>query len=68
MVERKNKGEWSEFYVLLKLLADGKIFNADKNVRKMSNIFFPIIKIIREERQIKPVSLIYIMWLRYNIH
>ena len=50
MVERKNKGEWSEFYVLLKLLADGKIFNADKNVRKMSNIFFPIIKIIREEK------------------
>ena len=27
-----NKGEWSEIYVFLKLLADGKLYSADENL------------------------------------
>lgn len=44
-----NKGEWSEMYVLLRLLGDGKIYAADENVQKLKDIYFPILKIIREE-------------------
>ena len=44
-----NKGEWSEIYVLFRLLADGKIYAADSELNKLENIYFPIIKIIREE-------------------
>lgn len=44
-----NKGEWSELYVLLKLLADGKLHAADENLDKIEAVFYPIIKIIREE-------------------
>lgn len=44
-----NKGEWSEIYVLLKLLAEGKIYAADSKLNKLEDVYFPIIKIIREE-------------------
>jgi hypothetical protein len=44
-----NKGEWSEVYVLLRLLADGKLFAADESLNRIGNMFFPIMKIIREE-------------------
>lgn len=44
-----NKGEWSEAYVLLRLLGDGRIYAADENLNKIESIYFPIIKIIREE-------------------
>lgn len=46
-----NKGEWSEIYVLLRLLADGKIYAADSELNKMDDVYFPIIKIIREENK-----------------
>lgn len=42
-----NKGEWSEFYTFLKLLADGKIYAADKDLKKNENIFYKILKILR---------------------
>jgi hypothetical protein len=44
-----NRGEWSEIYVLLRLLADGKVYAADGELNKLENVYFPIIKIIREE-------------------
>ena len=44
-----NKGEWSELYVLLRLLAYGKIYAADDKVKKIENVYFPILKIMREE-------------------
>jgi len=44
-----NKGEWSEIYAFLRLLADGKLFAADEQLNCISSIFFPIMKIIREE-------------------
>ena len=46
-----NKGEWSEIYVLLRLLADGKIYAADSELNKLEDVYFPIIKIIREENK-----------------
>lgn len=44
-----NKGEWSEFYAFIKLLVDKKIIGADQDLEKIETIFFPILKIIREE-------------------
>jgi hypothetical protein len=44
-----NKGEWSEIYAFLKLIADGQLYAADKNLEKIPNLFYPIIKIIRRE-------------------
>jgi len=46
---RGNKGEWSEFYTFLKLLSEGKIYAADKDLNKNKNIFYLILKIIRNE-------------------
>ena len=44
-----NKGEWSELYVLLKLLADGKLYAADENSRKLEDVYFPILRIFGQE-------------------
>lgn len=45
-----NKGEWSELYVLLYLLSHGRLDAADENLNVLNNVFFPILKIIREEK------------------
>ena len=45
-----NKGEWSEPYALLKLLADGKLYLGDENFNKIKNVFYPILKVIRHEK------------------
>lgn len=44
-----NKGEWSELYVFLKLLREGKLYLADRNLNKISDKFLEIInsKLIR---------------------
>ncbi len=44
-----NKGEWSEIYVLFKLLSDKQLFAGDANLNKIEEVFYPIIKIIRNE-------------------
>jgi len=44
-----NKGEWSELYVLLELLASGKLYAANESLEKLEDIYFPILKILREE-------------------
>ena len=49
-----NKGEWSETYAFLRLLADGKLFAADEQLNRIGNMFFPVIKIIREETRGTP--------------
>ena len=35
-----NKGEWSELYVFLELLKDGKLYLADKNFNTYIAYFF----------------------------
>lgn len=42
-----NKGEWSEFYTFLKLLADGKIYAADKELNKNKELYYKVLKIFR---------------------
>ena len=44
-----NKGEWSEVYVLLRLLADRKLYTADENMEKNDEVYFPVLKIYRED-------------------
>lgn len=44
-----NKGEWSEIYALFKLLGDKKLAAGDADLQEIENLFFPIIKIIRNE-------------------
>lgn len=44
-----NKGEWGELYAFSYLLASGKLYSADKDLNAMESIYFPILKIIREE-------------------
>ncbi len=44
-----NKGEWSEIYVFLRLLAVGKLFAADENLKKMDSVFYDVLKILRDE-------------------
>lgn len=44
-----NKGEWSEVYVLLKLLGDGLLTPGDENLEKIPDVFYPIISILRTE-------------------
>jgi HpaII restriction endonuclease len=44
-----NKGGWSEIYVFLKLLAEGKVHAADAHLNEIPNVYYPIIKILREE-------------------
>lgn len=44
-----NKGEWSELYAFLKLAADGKLYAADKDMKKRTDIYYDILKIIREQ-------------------
>jgi hypothetical protein len=47
----KNKGDWGEFYALLYLLAKRKLYVADEKLNRVSNFYFPIIKILRDEKQ-----------------
>ena len=44
-----NIGEWSEVYVLLKLIADKEIYAGDADLNKIEHLIFPVIKILREE-------------------
>lgn len=46
-----NKGEWSEPYALLKLLADGKLYLGDENFNKIKGIFYPILSVLRHENE-----------------
>ncbi len=47
--KKGNKGEWSEFYAFIKILTDGKVFSADKNLKILEDNFYLVLKIIREE-------------------
>jgi HpaII restriction endonuclease len=50
-----NKGEWSEIYVFLKLLAEGRLNAADADLNTISTVYYPIIKILRQEKGQKRV-------------
>ncbi len=44
-----NIGDWSEFYAFTKILTDGVLYSANKNLEKMPDNFYYVLKIIREE-------------------
>lgn len=44
-----NKGEWAEFYVMLKLLGEGKLYTADKMLKKKFDSYLDVLKVIRQE-------------------
>lgn len=50
----KNKGEWSELYVFLKLLGHGELYAADSDLNKIDDLYYPLIEILRkEDEQVK---------------
>lgn len=61
-----NKGEWSEFYVLLKLLSDGRLYAADKNKQRNRDLFFPVLSVTRDEKEGKHV--IYDVFDEFHSH
>lgn len=50
MAKTANKGEWSEVYAFLKLLGEKKVYAGDGELNKIENLFYPILKILRDER------------------
>lgn len=52
-----NKGEWSEVYAFLRILADGEIKPADSNLNVLdSEPPIPVVRVIREERNAPRIS------------
>ena len=45
-----NRGDWSEIYVLLRILSEGYIFPADENLTRKTDSYFPVLKAIRKEK------------------
>lgn len=46
-----NKGEWSELYAFMKLLSQGRVYAANEKVERLDDVFYPILKIVREEQK-----------------
>lgn len=46
-----NKGEWSEIYTLLKVIADKHLYGGNSDLNKIENLIFPIIRIIHDETE-----------------
>lgn len=44
-----NRGEWTEAYVFMRLLGDGRIYGASSNLTKDESTYIDIINIIRDE-------------------
>ena len=51
-----NKGDWSEIYALFYLLTYGKIHAADSHLNSIPDVFFPVLKIFREETPTEKVE------------
>ncbi|MBR3354510.1 MAG: HpaII family restriction endonuclease [Oscillospiraceae bacterium] len=45
-----NKGEWSELYVFLYLLGTGKLYAGDENLKRIDNMYFPVLKAFRVDQ------------------
>lgn len=49
MAFEATKQEWSEFYVFLRLLGEGRVFLGDRKGKKFRSVFWPITYVEREE-------------------
>ena len=47
--KKLNKGEWAEFYVMIKLLGEGRLYTANKLLQKNYQSYLDVLKIIRQE-------------------
>lgn len=45
-----NIGEWSEAYTLFKVLSEKSLYVGDKDLHKITNLIFPVIKVLRTEK------------------
>ena len=66
MVKTANKGEWSELYAFFKLLGDKVLYKGDENLNPIKDVFYPIIKIIRENKDYKIDSSSEIIFIKEN--
>lgn len=46
-----NYGEWTEAYVFLRLLSNGRVYAADRNFERNENVYIDILNIIRYEKE-----------------
>lgn len=53
MAWRLNKGDWSEAYVFLKLLAEGRIYSGDEDLNKVLSVYMDVLKIYKKEFRCK---------------
>lgn len=51
MTVRANKGEWTELYVLFKLITDGKLFQSDMNLEPDGENIYQVMKSYKSERE-----------------
>ena len=47
--KKLNKGEWAEFYVMLKLLGEGKLYTANQLLQKNLKVYLDVLKVLRQE-------------------
>ena len=63
-----NRGEWSEVYAFLRILADGEIEPADANLNVLKDEpAIPVVRIIREEKNSPRISYYAGIWFRLNL-
>lgn len=53
MVEKLNRGEWSEFYAFVKVLSERKLLAANEDLTPLADIFYPVRKVLRHETGVK---------------
>lgn len=58
IIGSKNKGDWGEFYALVYLLGTQKLYASDVNLNRIANYYFPILKIMRDEKLISHLDFI----------
>ncbi|MBM6678162.1 HpaII family restriction endonuclease [Faecalicoccus pleomorphus] len=58
IIGSKNKGDWSELYVLLYLLGNRRLYAADEQLNRMDTFCFPIKRIMRNDKPTNKVDFI----------
>ena len=53
-----NRGEWSELYALIKLMQTGKLYAADETVKRVDDMYFPILRILRNHNTPEQIDFI----------
>ena len=63
--KKLNKGEWAEFYVMLKLLGEGRLYTANKLLMKNYQSYLDVLKVIRQECEARVLE--YIIDRDHNV-